>query len=185
MSRQGCNRHCSACDKTIHDLSQLTLDQAEELLKSEDEVCVRAEIADNGMVRLADSGSTTKRKLVAVAGASLSLALAACQTMGSNAVTPLYEISGATNYYEYDAVVTLTDQYGKVRTTKVRRDKSFRFTNLLPGTFTLTITRWCGDPVEETEIVVTEDDVSLGTLKWGENQCIIIGVMTPIGPGRG
>ena len=37
MAPQGCNRHCTSCDKTIHDLSALTIGEARQLLETADE----------------------------------------------------------------------------------------------------------------------------------------------------
>ena len=58
MTTTGCNRHCAACDKVIHDLEQMTGGDAAALLESGEEVCVRAQISASGRVKLADNGAT-------------------------------------------------------------------------------------------------------------------------------
>ena len=72
MAPAGCNRHCASCDKVIHNLASLTLDEAETLLETEDEVCVRARVKNGGEVTLAPS-ATSSRRMVAVLGASANL----------------------------------------------------------------------------------------------------------------
>lgn len=182
MAPQGCNRHCDVCQATIHDLSRLTLKQAESLLASGDKVCVRAQVSPDGSVALTDSGASPRRMVArGAATAAVALALAACSTLGGANVTPLYEITGKTDYREWGAKAILTDETGRQRVTSVGFDNSFRFHNLRPGKFTLRIERNCGDPIEMTEVTLGEGDLSLGTVPWGEDQCIIVGVMQPIG----
>jgi hypothetical protein len=71
MRPNGCNRHCARCDHIIHDLSRLTLDEAEALLASNDRVCVRAEVASDGVVKLKAGGN--RRRIVAAIGTSVGL----------------------------------------------------------------------------------------------------------------
>src|SRR6185369_252274 len=74
MSPSGCNRHCDRCDKIIHDLERLTLDEAEALLRSESEVCVRAKLDAEGAIQLKASRKPRVGRLVAASIGMLAMA---------------------------------------------------------------------------------------------------------------
>ena len=172
MEPRGCNRHCAACDQTIHDLSEVGFEEALSLLEAE--ACVRAKITADGTVDLAGNAN---RRLFAAVAAPLGLALAACSTTGLGEVTPRYEITGKTKYTEWGAVAVLTDPAGRVWRRNLDSKGAFRFSNLHATTYSLTIERNCGEPIEVGEVVVSEDDVGLSELDWPQAEdCIIIGV---------
>src|SRR4051812_35882882 len=77
MSPDGCNRHCARCEKTIHDLSRVTFEEAELMARSGREVCVRAEIGPGNTVMLKPGRST--RRMVAMVGASMGIMAASGQ----------------------------------------------------------------------------------------------------------
>jgi hypothetical protein len=79
MRSQGRNRFCERCDKIIHDLSRLTLDEAEELARSGGQACVRAEVGAGGLVRLKPSDTRNNRRMVAAIGASVGILAASGQ----------------------------------------------------------------------------------------------------------
>lgn len=178
MAPRGCNRHCAACDTVIHDLEHMTLEEAERLLDSGTEACVRAMLAPDGSVKLKPSGRSTGRRLVAAASASLALATAACQTMPDSA-EPRYRITGKFPDKEqfYQAELTSPDgtKWPKRREPGTGR---FIFDNLAPGTYTLTTTDNCGERQEIRTITIGTDAVDVGKVSPEENgSCLIIGVM--------
>ncbi|AOL94867.1 hypothetical protein [Porphyrobacter sp. LM 6] len=179
MAPRGCNRHCASCDKIIHDLSALTLEEAERLLDGEDEVCVRAQIAGDGTIALRSSGKTTARRMIAVAGASLALATAACQTTPDSAA-PRYQITGKFAYkgWYYDAELVSADG----RSWPKRREAGtgrFIFYDLPPGNYTLSTIDTCGERVDVETFTIT--NASLEAKKtYPESGCIIVGAMVKV-----
>jgi hypothetical protein len=176
MTPHGCHRHCAACDKVIHDLAALSVDEAEALLDSGKEVCVRARIGSDGVI--ATRGPRDARRLIAAAGASLALATAACQTLPDNA-EPRYRITGKfpdkQQYYEARLISADGLEWPKKREPGTGR---FIFDNLAPGTYTLTTTDNCGERQELRTITFSTDSVDVGKVYPDANEsCVIIGVM--------
>ncbi|WP_309611344.1 hypothetical protein, partial [Sphingomonas sp.] len=66
MQPAGCNRHCDSCDKVIHDLSQMTIDDVEALVWTDPEPCVRAHVDRDGFV--ATKSSVNPRRLAIAVG---------------------------------------------------------------------------------------------------------------------
>lgn len=180
MAPRGCNRHCAACDTVIHDLEQMTLEEAERLLDSGSEVCVRARVAPDGVVKLKPSGRSTGRRLVAAASASLALASAACQTVPDTA-EPRYQITGKFPDKEqfYQAELTSPDgtKWPKRREPGTGR---FIFDNLVPGIYVLSTRGYCGTRQVVETITIDAASVDLGrTAPELDDSCLIIGVMVP------
>lgn len=179
MTPRGCNRHCASCDKIVHDLSALTFGEAEALLESGEEVCVRAQIGADGVIALRDGGRGTARRLMAAAGASLALATAACQTMPDDA-GPRFQITGKFAYkdFYYDARLESADG----RSWPKRREAGtgrFIFDNLPPGTYTLTTLDTCGERVEVETFTITDSSLE-ATKNYPESGCIIVGAMVKV-----
>jgi hypothetical protein len=169
MSSRGCNRHCDTCDKTIYDLAKLTIGEAEALLDGEGEVCVRAHIASDGAVKLADSANANRR-MRALVGASLSLIVAACQ----HSVTPLYVLSGTA---VAGTRIEVTGDTGTRKSVRSGPDGRFAVRNLRAGTYALKSRSWCsGDESTVEGIQISKDDVNVGTVD-SEDRCIIVGVL--------
>lgn len=185
MAPRGCNRHCASCDTIIHNLSAMTFDEAEALLASEEEVCVRAEVGRDGAIRLKPDTRGTARRLVTAAGASLALATAACQTI-PDAAGPRYQITGKFAYksFYYDAELTSADG----RTWPKRREAGtgrYIFYDLPPGDYTLTTRDNCGHRVEVESFTITNASLE-GTQSYPEEGCIIVGAMLKVErPERG
>ena len=185
MSPQGCNRHCATCEKIIHDLEQMTAEDAEHLLASEAELCVRAKVAPGGAIALKPAKTGAARQIMVAAGATLALATAACQTVPDNG-EPRYRVTGkfASKDYYYAAELTSPDgrKWPKRREPGTGR---FIFDNLPPGTYELSTRGYCeGRQVLET---ITITDASVEVARTGpelEETCIIIGVMVPAQPPR-
>ncbi|MFM7378518.1 MAG: hypothetical protein ACKO1O_10405 [Erythrobacter sp.] len=184
MRPTGCHRHCATCDKVIHDLAALTIEEAEALLAREEEACVRAEIGRGGVVRLKPSGRSTGRRMVAAAGASLALATAACQTVPDEAA-PRYTISGQINDWLASKVI-LYSEAGKSKRRKLKTvPGEFGFTNLAPGTYTLSVEGDCGYYAEGPTLTIVDRSISLGEVQYREeitdDGCpIIVGRIRPV-----
>jgi hypothetical protein len=177
MTPSGCNRHCAACDKVIYDLAAMTFQDAEALLGQPDPPYVRARIAPDGTISLArDSGANRNgRRLVAAVSASMTLATAACQTP-LGAVSPRFEISGETYSWYSSQQTRLVAADGRVRRPSLSKDARFRFSNLTPGTYTVSYTDMCGETHVGAPVTVTDEDVDVGMFRW-EEECVIVGVM--------
>lgn len=180
MAASGCNRHCAACDTVIHDLSLMTVDEAENLLAAETDICVKAIVRPGGTVRTATDRTRTSRRMMTTVGVSLSLATAACQT-ASPQVSPRYEVTGQVKLENWSSNARLVSDTGKTYSFAIRSDRKFRFANLRPGTYTLFFYGSCNEE-HKIENIVVNDDLNLGELEWNdEGDCIIIGKLKPTG----
>lgn len=95
MAPSGCNRHCAACDKVIHDLEQMTGAEAQALLDSGEEACVRAKVGPSGDIRLKGSSHRSMPRFrTLAAGAVASLSAAACTGTNSGGETG-FTLSGS------------------------------------------------------------------------------------------
>lgn len=176
MTPHGCNRQCAACNTVIHDLSSMTVADTEALLNAQSEICVRASVTSDGSVRTADFGSSQSRRIFAAIGASFSLATAACQTT-QPIVSPRYEVAGQVKLGNWSNQARLVSDAGKTYTFAIKGDRKFRFTNLRPGTYSLTFYGSCNE-VHSFDNIAVKQDVNLGELEWtDEEDCIIIGMM--------
>lgn len=179
MSPRGCNRHCASCDKVIHDLSAMTIEETEALLRVDPEPCVRARVGRDGSVETKTSAGA---RLMAVAvGSSLSLATAACQTAD---FPPRASIVGKVQDSAVDVRITARGKDGSKRSTKAKSDGSFELKGLHYGVYSLTITDLCGEKTKIESFIVRESMVDAGKIVW-EDDCIIIGVMVANPESRG
>lgn len=179
----GDHRHCAACDRKIHDLASMTLEEAETLLDGPGQVCVRARVASDGSVALAGRKSAAARGMKAVVGASIALAVAACQTTGG---APRYTVSGTAVHYMSIKIVG-EDGYTK-RTQANFEDGHFTIKNLPSGTYRLVMIDDCGTEAVVAEGIVIGEatgDADVGRVE-REGGCIIVGVLERHDPeGRG
>ena len=183
MAGRGCNRHCATCDTVIHDLATMSIEDAERLIKEPGGACVRARISPDGTVALGKGNAA--RRMKAVVGGSLALAVAACQT---TSVTPLFDLSGRIGGGQQ---IELLDARGLVKTTNADRRGNFAFRNLHAGRYSLrTYNSRNGCEGEEQNLVqgieLSTDDRDLGQVNalYDNCQVIIVGVMTPKAPSR-
>jgi hypothetical protein len=173
MASEGCHRRCAQCDQTIFDLEKLTCEEAEALLANGVDACVRAKVAADGTVSLAKSRDSQNRAMKVALGTVATLALASCSSVGGSNVSPRFTVSGSVKQYQTYARLTLEGE-GRRYKTRAKRDSSFRFSNLKPGTYRLSVTGYCGSRTEMGEFTLTEDDLSVGQIEWQET-CIIVG----------
>lgn len=186
MTPAGCNRLCAACDTVIHDLAAMTVEEAEQLLATPGGACVRAQIGPDGVVRTRNPA--TSRRIRAMVGGAMALAVAACQT---TSVTPLFELTGQSHRGQR---VELFSNGVMLETAQTDRSGRFVFHNLPAGTYALVTVNSEGCEGVATEnriegIELTGADVDLGRTSELFDKCplIIVGVMSPLAPttGRG
>lgn len=176
MTPAGRNRHCASCDKLIHDLSALTIDEAEALLEANGEVCVRARVGKGGVIELADA-ARGRRRMIAAVGASMALATAACQTVPAEGRPNRYVISGTVPMIQYRKPVVRSSDGQTWDVEMEFRSTSFRVPRLYPGVYSISYDAACGEERRTIEnIVVRDQSIDMGMLE-GEGDCIILGVM--------
>ncbi len=176
MSPRGCNRHCASCDKIIHDLTAMTADEADALFDVDPEPCVRAKIRSDGSVMT--NSPFGSRRVMAVAGASVALATAACQSMPGQ--YPAFgSIAGKVETSCWGAVVVATAEDGRVYRAKARNDGRYVLKYLPHGKYRLAYSLYNDEREFKS---VGEAVVSAGTLSVPpivpEDDCIIVGVMS-------
>ncbi|MBD3775443.1 MAG: hypothetical protein IE921_17935 [Rhodobacteraceae bacterium] len=150
------------------------------MLDSGEKACVRARVRADGEVLLAAGKGSSRRRMIAAVGASLTLATAACQTAPFGHVSPRFEVSGETQSPYWSRQARLQSSTGKTYSPDVAaRGNGFRFSNLPPGTYTLSVPDMCGEPHRKEGIVVRDSNVDVGLFDFSDGQeCIIIGVMS-------
>jgi hypothetical protein len=183
MNPRGCNRHCAACDRIIHDLSALTLDEAEGLLESGGDVCVRARVARSGVVELADT-THGGRRMIAAVGASMAMATAACQSVPAEERLNAFEISGTLPMVQRGKPVVRSSDGQTWHVDMEYRSRVFRVPDLYPGVYSITYAAACGEALAVMEdIVIRDRSIDLGLLE-GDGDCIIVGVIVPADEDR-
>ena len=175
MSVQGCNRLCATCSTVVHDLSELSVKQVEELLDVGEDVCVRAFIGADGVVRSRDGGGRDKTRIVAAIGGSLSLAIAACQTVQPIPEGERYAILGEIVRSSDGEVIAISREGWEFRST-INADGSFAVTGVPPSTYSVSLAGECME-MNTVQVVVADKAVDLGELDWDETGCFIIGVV--------
>ncbi len=182
MAPVGCNRHCAACDKVIHDLSALRLAEVEDLLESGDEVCVRARVGRGGVVELADT-APGKRRMIAAVGASMALATAACQTTPPEERPDRFEIGGTLPMIQHRKPVVRSSDGQAWHVELPYRSTVFRVPGLYPGVYSISYDATCGEERRVMEnVVIRDSSIDLGLLE-GDGDCIIVGVLVPADRG--
>ena len=172
--RDGCNRQCSRCATTVHDLAQLTLEEAERLLSSGDKICVRAEMDATGAIALRSDRGRSARRMVAVMGASMGLfAMSAAAIAGA----PIGAIAGNVKFNGYrNGVVTATGRDGIEHRVKTHDNGQYEIRDLPPGTYELLFTSLGGDWVGR-QIVVQSGKTATLNLDNRPRE-VIIGMVT-------
>ena len=79
MRAAGCARHCASCDRVVHDLRQMTIDEIEALAAGGERVCVRAELNRTGEVRLKSAPRPFARRMIVAVSAAAGLVGAPAQ----------------------------------------------------------------------------------------------------------
>ena len=132
MRPDGCNRFCDRCEKTIHDLSRLTIDEVEALAHSGD-ICVRAEVGAGGAVKL-KGGRHGGRRMFATIGASVGILAASSQAAAAEK-PKLGAIKGAVAGSCGFDLVTATGSDGRVYRAKVGFNGRYKVKRLPAGSY--------------------------------------------------
>jgi len=180
MEDRGCNRHCVACDQTIFDLEKLTVDDAEALLDGESEACVRARVGFDGLVAVAKGEGRESRVIKAALGVAATLALAACATPQGKADPPGLSVSGTVKPFDRHSKLELVGG-GRTYKIKPRKDLTFRFVGLEPGSYTLSMRDDCGRYSKVSEVSLEKNSVQMGEV-FNRHGCITVGKMERAAP---
>lgn len=175
MEPAGCNRFCAACSETIHDLAELTAQEAEALLRKPGKHCVRAQVGPDGALALRPSHLGHSQKMIVVVGASISLlaSASACATLPKVA-SPTGIIAGKVDPWSYVQSVEATGDNGRTYRAIVRPDGSYRFKRLPYGTYSLKFTDLCG--VSDDERVVLRESAHSFAEPPRSTDCIVVGM---------
>lgn len=173
MQPSGCNRFCATCSETIYDLSELTSQEAETLLREPGKHCVRARVGPDGELVLRPSRSGSSRKILVAIGASIGLLTSACET-SPRVPAPTGLIVGKVDPRSGVKSVKAVSDNGRSYRTKVLSDGSFRFRPLPYGSYSLQFnddcSTWDGDRVTLQE--------SEHSVKAPQNMgiCVVVGM---------
>jgi hypothetical protein len=186
MAQQGCNRFCAECEKTIYDLSSYTFDQAEKLIRSEKQLCVKAKLSDDGTILLKPSTSRQNGRLLAVAMSACLLATpmqVAAANKQKNGI-----IEGKVERLRRPTTAIAISPKGKKYKAKLDDDGNYTIKNVPPGSYQLKFQVRCsyrrddysfyGDPVVVKESAVVVANAIQSTYSDGEPSCpIYVGVI--------
>ena len=174
MAPSGCNRLCARCDTVVHDLSVLTFDEAQALVRREPDACVRATINARGEVALKSSGVSVRQMVIAL-GASVGL-FAGGAPVAAAERHDRASIAGTLTTSDWNTRVTATSAEGKSYRTRVKQSGKYRLKRLPPGTYSLTFVPSCGDPWSVDAIKVA-DNQPLTLDATDPNPCIVVGAI--------
>ncbi|MCW0198710.1 carboxypeptidase-like regulatory domain-containing protein [Sphingopyxis sp.] len=176
MPSRGCNRFCAQCDRTIFDLSNLDIDQAEVMLAVEGRVCVRARVDSEGAVELRRKSTANVRRMILAVGTSVGMLMAAGHAAAKEQA-PQGEIVGKLDtMWPYGMVITARSPDGREYRSKVKRDGGYRIKKLPPGTYSLEISGGCGKDWDGGTVVVHDREAARHDAT-DPNDCIIVGMI--------
>jgi hypothetical protein len=175
MAKAGCTRICSRCDTAVHDLSQYDLDEAEALLRSSADICVRAQIDADGTVALRAGQQGSGRRMVVAAAVSAAL-LTAGQPAFARQERPGGAIAGHVWAAGYRVRIEATSQSGMTFRTRVKANGRYHLRHLPAGTYSLRFVPACGDDwtIENVVVGAGLSNVPEGTRQGG---CIVVGLL--------
>jgi hypothetical protein len=161
MTPEGRNRFCGECSKTIHDLRRYRWDEVDALLRSGEEVCVRAEIGKSDVVALRSDSMRKAGRIIATISASVGLAsLSAPVFAGKRG--PEGTIAGKVDYAWPQILVTATSADGTKHISKTNWKGRYKIKHLPPGSYKIAFydgeTDWVGpDAVVEDRKTAIRD----------------------------
>jgi hypothetical protein len=132
MPREGRNRHCAQCSKTIHDLSRHTVREVDFLLRSGEEVCARGLVDKRGHVVLKPSRRAKLRRVLAAALASVALLFTPTVALAGSK-TPVGKIKGTVDAASTRMRVIATNSLGQKFVATVNEVSQFKLKKLPPG----------------------------------------------------
>jgi hypothetical protein len=174
MAPDGCNRFCSHCAKTIHDLSNCTPDEVDALLSSPEPVCVRAKLETDGSVETRAVSQGALRRVFVATSVSLGL-MAVSNAAIATEDQPEGIIAGQVFAFSSRVTVTAIAADGTRREVKSDRKGRYRFKHLPPGKYDLEFSDgekvWTGHSIEVEDGKITYFNSS-------DPNMIIVGVMS-------
>lgn len=175
MAPDGCNRYCSRCTTTIHDLANYTPDEGEALLASPEPVCVRVKLNGDPEVATRPGGSGKIRRIVISAAASAGLL-----AMSSAAIAakdgPEGIIAGVVHgSYARIKVVAIGADGLRHEVTTDRKGR-YRIKHLPPGTYDLEFSY--DEFLWTAKSVIVKDEKITYLNTFDPDAPIIVGVMT-------
>lgn len=174
MKPSGCNRFCATCSETIHDLSELTSQEAETLLRKPGRRCVRARIVGpDGALALKPDKSGYQRRILVAVSASIGLLASACESLPQPSA-PVGLIVGKVDLGSGVNSVTAVSVTGRTYRTKVLSDGSFRFRPLPYGSYALKLNDDCGGQ-DGGHIVLQEGEHTLAYAP-STAGCVVVGM---------
>jgi hypothetical protein len=173
MEPAGCNRFCAVCSETIHDLAELTVQEAEALLRKPGKHCVRAQVGPDGALTLRPSPLGHSQKVMVAVGASISLLASACAS-SPKVASPTGVISGKVDTWSNVQSVEAIDDNGNTYRAIVRADGSYRFKRLPYGTYSLKFTDLCG--VWNGQRVILNENAHAITEPLSSADCVVVGM---------
>jgi len=174
MAPAGCARICARCDTPVHDLSLLSLGEAEALLRRNPGACVRARIDGDGIVALKPSRRGDARRMMIAVAATAGL-LAGSAPALARPERPDGAIAGNINA-GLSMRVTATARDAQRFRTRVRGNGRFRISHLPAGTYTLTFSPGCGSSWTVENVVVGTGETVLPNVQ-NEGECIVVGML--------
>jgi hypothetical protein len=175
MTPAGCDRVCGRCDKVIHDLSQLELDEAETLLRGNPGACVRASIGADGTVALKPKSGGGVRRMVIAAAATAGLLAAGAPALARQD-RPQGAIAGRVATFGIRIRVTATGPGGETFRATVGNNGRFRIRHIPAGTYRLTFDPACGDSWTVEGVAVGNGETVIPNVENG-GSCIVIGLL--------
>ena len=175
MRREGCNRFCDQCEKTIFDLENFTLAQTEALLRSGEEICVRAKLGEGGAIMLKPDPARATRRMVAAIGASVGLlALSSQPAMAKGRTDGTIAGNVLTNSWNTTVIATATD--GKQYKAKAKRNGRYKIKHVPPGTYDIAYSADCEGDWKGGKVDVQADaTATVSGVATPEDMCIIVG----------
>jgi hypothetical protein len=180
MAPVGCARICAQCDKAVHDLSKYELEDVEELLRRDAEICVRASIDADGMVALKPGRRDSSRRMVLAVAAMAGLLTAQPALAGGD--RPQGAVAGRVEAFGLRMRVIATDGSGRTFGARVRRDGRYRIGHLPAGTYTLTFVPDCGESWTVENIIVGAGETIVPDPQH-PGGCIVVGLLRIEDPG--
>lgn len=176
MRPDGCDRFCARCDRTVHDLSQLDIDEVQALVRRDPESCVRAIIQPDGAVRLRVAEAGQARRLMVATTAAVAMLAAGAPALAESA-TATGSIAGKVSLPVGRTEIAVTDADGRVYRGRVKGDGRYRVRRLPPGTYTVTFTSDCGDPWTLAPPVIVTADKTAQADSQDRSGCIVVGLL--------
>ena len=178
MAPQGCNRICASCETTVVDLSELTIEDAERLISTEQSLCVRAEVDRAGQVRLRSNVKRTATRMIATIGVGTALLASTANASGKERVAA-GRIAGTVTSQWMDGIVIATSSDGKAYSAKAKLDGKYMIRKLPPGSYAVHYVDSCsGEKWDAGSVQVAP----AGTLKFDlavqldpDKMCIVVG----------